>query len=454
MILKRKIYDKLLSWKKESNGRSAILIEGARRIGKSTIVEEFAKKEYLSYLLIDFSIASNDIKEYFVKYINDLDTLFLLLSTSFNVTLEKRKSLVIFDEVQFCPNARQAIKHLVKDGRYDYIETGSLISFKENVKDILIPSEEEHIKMYPLDFEEFLWANNETKLANLIKIYFDKLIPLPNDLHERAMLLFRQYILVGGMPMSIVAYLENSKSFDLSNKEKVKILDLYRSDIMKISSSYKNKVISIYDQIPGLLSKHEKRIIFNEINSNAKYQSYIDSFFWLSDSQISNECFLCDNPNVGLKLNENRAYIKCYFSDTGLLVTHTFNQLNIMPNELYKEILLGDLNINNGMFFENVIAQCLTSNGHKLFFYTHYSKEKHRNDIEIDFIIVCNIDNKYKICPIEVKSSKRYQTKSLDNFVKKYKDRIGKAYVIHPRNLTIKQNGIICIPSYMVFCLK
>ncbi len=453
MILKRKIYENLLSWKKESNGKSALLIEGARRIGKSTIVEEFAKNEYSSYLFIDFSIASNDIKGYFTKYVDDLDTLFLLLSTTYNVDLITRQSLIIFDEVQFCPKARQAIKHLVKDGRYDYIETGSLISVKENVKDILIPSEEEHIKMYPLDFEEFLWANNETNLANFIRLYFNKLSPLPADLHEKAMLLFRQYILVGGMPMSIISYLTNGKSFALSNKEKVKILDLYRSDIMKISSIYKNKVVSLYDQIPGLLSQHEKRVVFKKIDKTSNFETYEDSFFWLSDSQISNECFLCDDPNVGLSLNENRTYIKCYFGDTGLLVTHTFNHLKIEPSSLYKEILLGDLNINNGMFFENVVAQTLVANGNKLFFYTHYSEEKHRNDIEIDFLITSNKGLTHKIIPIEVKGGKKYQTKSINRFVEKYKDRIDTAYVIHPRNLSKKPNGIVCIPSYMVFCL-
>lgn len=453
MILKRKIYDKLLLWKNESNGKSALLIEGARRIGKSTIVEEFAKNEYSSYLLIDFSIASNDLKEYFTKYVTDLDTLFLLLSTTYNVNLTNRKSLIIFDEVQFCPKARQAIKHLVKDGRYDYIETGSLISVKENVKDILIPSEEEHIKMFPLDFEEFLWANNETNLANFIKLYFDKLSPLPVDLHEKAMLLFRQYILVGGMPMSIISYLSDGKSFNSSNKEKMKILDLYRSDIMKISYTYKSKVVSLYDQIPGLLSQHEKRVVFKNVDKTSNFEAYEDSFFWLSDSQISNECFLCNDPNVGLSLNENRTYIKCYLGDTGLLVTHTFNNLKIEPNNLYKEILLGDLNINNGMFFENVVAQTLVANGNKLYFYTHYSEEKHRNDIEIDFIITSNKSLTHKISPIEVKAGKKYQTKSLDRFIEKYKDRIDTAYVIHPRNLSIKTNGIVCIPSYMAFCL-
>ena len=453
MKFERKIYKKLLDWKKESNGSKAILIEGARRIGKSTLVSEFAKNEYESFMLIDFSIASEDVKKYFVKYIKDLDTLFMLLEAEYNVELKRRKSLIIFDEVQFCPKAREAIKHLVQDGRYDYIETGSLISVKENVSGILIPSEERHIKMYPLDFEEFLWAINEKALANLIRKFFNDLIPLPNQLHEKAMLLFRQYMLIGGMPMSIVEFLSNERSFKKANNEKQDILSLYRSDIMKISSPYKNKVAAIFDQIPGFLSQHEKRVIFNKIIEGSKFDNYEDTFFWLSDSQIANDCFLCNDPNVGLSLNEDRTYVKCYMGDTGLLFTHAFNDNEIIDNSLYKEILSGDLSINNGMLFENVVAQSLVANGYKLFFYTHYSEEKHRNDIEIDFVISNNSKINYKIFPIEVKSGKKYQTKSLDKFIEKFKDRIGTAYVIHTRNLIKKENGIICIPSYMTFCL-
>ena len=371
MKFERKIYQKLLDWKEESNGTKALLIEGARRIGKSTIVEEFAKNEYESYMLIDFSTASDDVKSYFKKYINDIDSLFMLLEAEYRTDLKRRKSLIIFDEVQFCPKAREAIKHLVKDGRYDYIETGSLISVKENVQGILIPSEERHIKMYPLDFEEFLWALGEKSLSNLIRKFFTDLKPLPNQLHEKAMLLFRQYLLVGGMPQSIVAFISYDKSFKYANIEKKDILSLYRSDIMKISSSYKNKVAAIFDQIPGFLSQHEKRVVFNKIKEGSRYDSYEDTFFWLSDSQISNECFLCNDPNVGLSLNEDRTYIKCYMGDTGLLVSHAFNDNEVVDNNLYKEILTGDLNLNNGMLFENAIAQALVSNGYKLYFYTH-----------------------------------------------------------------------------------
>lgn len=249
--------------------------------------------------------------------------------------------------------------------------------------------------MYPLDFEEFLWALNEKPLANLIRSYFKELKSLPNSLHEKAMLLFREYLLVGGMPQSIVAFLDNSKSLNKSNIEKKDILNLYKSDIMKISSPYKSKVLAIFEQIPGFLSQHEKRIVFNKIQKDSSFSSYEDTFFWLSDSQITNECFLCNDPNVGLSLNENE----------------------IENNNLYSEILTGDLSINNGMIFENAIAQSLTANGYKLFFYTHYSKEKHRNDIEIDFVISNDSKVTNKIFPIEVKSGKKYHTKSLDRFI-------------------------------------
>lgn len=454
MIFQRKIYSKLLEWKNECNGSKALLIEGARRIGKSTITLEFAKNEYDKYLLIDFSIVSDEVKEYFTKYINDLDYLFMLLFSEFKVSnLPKRKSLIIFDEVQFCPKAREAIKHLVKDGRYDYIETGSLISIKENVSDILIPSEERQIKMYPLDFEEFLWAMNEIELASLIKKHFNDKKELPQSLHEKAMLLFKEFILIGGMPQSLCAYIENSKDFEKADKEKRDILSLYRNDIMKIKTSNRAKVLSIFDNIPGLLSQHEKRVVFKNIVPGSIAYQYEESFFWLDNSFITNNCFLCNDPNIGLSLNENRSYVKCYLGDTGLLTSHAFDENELMEAEIYKGILKGNLSLNNGMLYENAIAQSLVANGHRLFFYTHYSAEKHRNDIEIDFLISNKSKVNFKLYPIEVKSGKNYSTISLERFVEKYKERIDVAYIIHPKNLSKLNDRIICIPSYMTFCI-
>ena len=452
MTLKRKVYSKLLDWKEKSRGTKAILIEGARRIGKSTICEEFAKNEYESYIIIDFSKKEKEIIAYFESYSNELDTFFMMLSTYYGVKLHKRNSLIIFDEVQMFPQARAMIKYLVQDGRYDYIETGSLISIKENVKDIVIPSEERHLQMYPMDFEEFAWAMGEELLIEYIKKCFSQKQALESFLHNKAMLLFKEYMLVGGMPKPVVNYIENNKDFGQADIEKRDILQLYREDIMKIKTQYRGKVLAIYDQIPGLLSQHEKRVVFNKIQENSYSDQYEDTFFWLSDSMISNECFLCSDPNVGLSINESRTYVKCYFLDTGLLVSHAFDENELLESEVYKQILSDKLSMNKGMLYENLIAQMLVANGHKLYFYTQYNEEKHRNDIEIDFIVSNNSKLKYKVFPIEVKSSKNYTTKSLLKFKEKYHSRTGECYIIHPRNLTVK-DGIFCIPPYMTMCL-
>ena len=452
MILKRKMYDKLLELKLKLNGTKALLIEGARRIGKSTICEEFGKNEYKSYILIDFAKCPAEVKEYFQKYMNDLDTFFMLISVYYGVKLYERESLIIFDEVQMYPKARECIKYLVADGRYDYIETGSLISIKENVKDIVIPSEERHLKMYPLDFEEFCIALNENQIIGYIRKCFSERTPLENELHHKALLLFKQYMLVGGMPQSVIAFLESKKDLDRADMEKRDILSLYRNDIMKIDTRYRSKVLTIFDQIPGLLSQHEKRVVFNDVVSGSQAVQYEETFFWLSDSMISNECFLCNDPNVGLSVNESRAYVKCYMGDTGLLVSHAFDENELLEDEVYKQILGDKLNMNEGMLYENTIAQMLTANGHKLYFYTHYNNEKHRNDMEIDFLISNNSKLKYKLYPIEVKSGKKYSIESLKRFKEKYHSRIGECYVIHPRNLSFKDD-IICIPPYMTICL-
>lgn len=452
VLFDRKIYDKFLEWKHGAKGTKALLVEGARRIGKSTVVEEFAKNEYKSYILIDFAKATEEIRGYFQEHLNDLDTFYMLLSVQYGVPLYPRESIIIFDEVQMFPKAREAIKYLVADGRYDFIETGSLISIKENVKDIVIPSEERHIKMYPLDFEEFCWALGEKPLIQYIRDCFDKKVPLERSLHNKAMLLFKQYLLVGGMPMSIVAFLESRKDFGKADLEKRDILELYRNDIMKIKAQYRSKVLTIFDQIPGLLSRHEKRVVFNRIVEGSSANQYEETFFWLSDSMIANECRLAADPNVGLSLTESDTYIKCYLGDTGLLVSHAFDENELLEDEVYKQILTGKLGLNEGMIYENAIAQMLVANGHRLFFYTHYNGEKRRNDIEIDFIISNNSKTKYKMYPIEVKSGTHYSTESLLKFREKYKSRIGGCYVIHPRNL-LEKDGVLCIPPYMTICL-
>ncbi len=452
MIFERKIYQRLLDWKLKTDGSKALLIEGARRIGKSTIAEEFGRNEYKSVLKIDFNTASESVANAFGNYLNDLDTLFMILSAEYNVVLHQRDSLIILDEIQQCPKARQAIKYLVADGRYDYIETGSLISIKENVDGITLPSEERRISMYPMDFEEFGWAMNEITLMDYIRKCFASKTPLDPGLHAKAMLLFRQYMIVGGMPKSIDTYIDSGRNFEMADMEKRDILQLYRNDIMKIKSGYRSNVLAIFDQIPAFLSKAERRVVMSKVEKGGTFPKYHDTFFWLADSMIVNQCFNCSDPNVGLSLNEDRTYVKCYMGDTGLLISHTFDENEISDGKLYKELLLGKLSVNEGMFYENVVSQMLVAAGHKLFFYTRYNSEKHRNDIEIDFILSNASKLKHQIYPIEVKSKDKYTTTSLDRFDEIFHRRIGNSYVIHPRNLKIEDNRIF-IPAYMTFCL-
>ena len=451
-VFKRKIYNKLKDWKSETKGTKALLIEGARRIGKSTIAEEFAKNEYRSYILIDFNLASDTVISAFNNYLNDLDTFFMIIESEYNKKLYRRESVVIFDEIQRFPKARQAVKYLVADGRFDYIETGSLISIRENVENITLPSEERKMAMYPMDFEEFAWALEEEVLVGYIRKCYEKRMPLEQSLHAKAMMLFRQYMIVGGMPQSILAYIGNDRDFRRADMEKRDILEMYRSDIMKIRSSYKSGVIALFDQIPSFLSHKERRVVMNRLDKNATFPKYHDTFFWLADSMMVNQCFNCTDPNVGLSLNEDRTYVKCYMCDTGLLVSHTFSEREITDNALYRELLFGNLSINEGMFYENAISQMLVANGYKLFFYTRYNEEKHRNDIEIDFLISNNSKLKYKVYPIEVKSSDRYTTTSLERFEDRFHQRIGGSYVIHPKNLKA-EGGRLFIPAYMTFCL-
>lgn len=452
MIFERKIYAKLLDWKQSAAGSKALLLEGARRIGKSTIVEQFAQREYRSYIIIDFNDASAAVFNAFENFLSDLDAFFVIISAEYGVTLHRRESLIIFDEVQRYPKARQSIKKLVKDGRYDYIETGSLISIRESVRGITIPSEERAVRMYPMDFEEFAVALGDGPLVAYIRQCFAEQKPLERTLHNKAMLRFRQYMLVGGMPQSVSAFIQNDCSFVHADREKRDILALYRNDIMRIAAQYRTKVLAIFDQLPAYLSRHEKRVVLSDIVKGTYFDQYADTFFWLGDSMMVNECFNTADPNVGLSLNHDRTLIKCYMGDTGLLVSHAFSENEIADEQLYRQILNGRLSLNQGMLFENVVAQMLVANGHKLFFYTHYSEAKHRNDIEIDFLLTNMSRVKYKVFPIEVKSSARYSTVSLDRFIDKFRERVDLSYVIHPRNLIVGDRRVF-IPPYMAICL-
>ncbi|MBQ8782661.1 MAG: ATP-binding protein [Clostridia bacterium] len=449
MEIKRKIYQNLCEWKKSANGTKALMIEGARRIGKSTVAEEFGKKEYKSYILIDFNKASKKVKNLFDELTN-LDVFFQSLSLEYNTRLYKRESLIIFDEIQKFPKAREAIKYLVADGRYDYLETGSLISIRENVESITIPSEERKIRMYPLSFEEFADYFDEGILLEYIVECFEKREPLERSMHNKAMRLFKEYILVGGMPQAVLAYKNGGRDFAAADTEKRDILALYRDDIKKAARRYNSKVSAIFENIPAYLSTHEKKIVLSEIDSGATFDKYDEPLFWLDDSMICNLCYKCNDPNVGFALNKNESAVKCYLGDTGLLVSLAFSENELAENNLYKQIMDGKLSINQGMIYENAIAQMITEKGKKLYFYTRYNENKHRNDIEIDFMLSNDSKTKFRIMPIEVKSAKNYSTVSLNEFNKVYHQRISESYVVHPKNLSVV-DGIIKIPPYMFF---
>ena len=449
MEIKRKIYNKIVQWKNQSGGNRALLVEGARRIGKSTVVEEIGRNEYESYILLDFNKASKKIRDAFDD-LNNLDIFFQTLSLEYNVRLYERKSLIIFDEIQKFPKAREAIKYLVADGRYDYIETGSLTSIRENVEEITLPSEERKMKMYPVDFEEFMEYMGEGLLMEYIKECYEKKVALDQKFHAKAMHLLKEYILVGGMPQAVVAFASNNRDFAAADIEKRDILELYRDDIKKAAKKYNSRVSAIFENIPAYLSTHEKRIVLSQIEEGAIFDQYEDPLFWLNDSMICNLCYKCNDPNVGLALNKNDSYVKCYMGDTGLLVSLAFNENEIADQQLYKQIMDEKLSLNEGMLYENVIAQMLTAMGRKLYFYTRYNEEKHRNDIEIDFLVSNDSKINYRINPIEVKSSKNYSTTSLGRFKEIYGRKIENQMIIHPKNFSMG-DGIMKIPPYMLW---
>lgn len=445
--MKRKIYDQLLKWKVESQGTTSLLIDGARRTGKSYIAEEFAKNEYKSYILIDFFKAPKEVKDLFDNYLDDLDNFFLLLKSFYKVELYERDTLIIFDEVQLFPRARGALKYLVADGRYDYIETGSLLSIKENVKDIIIPSEEEHILLHPMDFEEFLWAMNEKSLMEIIRLCFNEKKSIGPLLHRKAMNLFRQYLIVGGMPQVVDCYIK-TRSFENVDKIKRNILSLYKNDIAKHASRYKAKVLAVFNEIPSQLNRHEKKFDFAALNKSIRKRDYEDALFWLEDAMIVNHCYNTTEPNIGLKLNMEQTSLKCYMADTGLLLSHTFDEQNIKKEDLYKKILFDKLEFNEGMIVENIVAQMLRASGHNLYFYSKYSTEASLR-MEIDFLISKNdITSRHNISPIEVKSGKNYTLNSLNKFKNKFSEYLNTSYVIHPLEYK-EENGVIYLPYYM-----
>lgn len=439
-MFKRKIYSKLLSWKEESNGNTALLIEGARRIGKSTVVESFAKNEYQSYILIDFSTVSKSIKALF-EDISDLDYLFLQLQLQYKVDLHERNSLIIFDEVQLCPLARQAIKSLVKDHRYDYIETGSLISIKKNIQNILIPSEERKLSMYPMDYEEFLWALGDHTTTALVRKLFDSRHPIGDNLHRKLMRDFRLYMLVGGMPQAVNEYLQTN-NFRKVDTIKRDILNLYEDDFKKIDST--GKLSLLFDAIPAQLNKNAARYQVSSVLANDRADSILELIAELKDSKTVLVSYHANDPNAGMSTNKDLCKFKLFLCDTGLFTTLMFKDKDFTENIIYEKLLNDTLNTNLGYLYENIVAQILTCNGNELFYYTLFN-ETSRHNYEIDFLLA----SRNKICPIEVKSSGYKTHKSLDEFCKKYSDRILDKYLVYTKDLA-KDSDILCLPVYMV----
>ena len=445
MYFRRKIYDRLLEWKETSNGKSAVLIEGARRVGKSTIAEEFARKEYDDYILLDFALESKDMRRNFEENIGDLDTFFRNLFIIKGKDLPRRRAVIIFDEVQLFPLARQAIKYLVADGRYDYIETGSLISIKKNVQNILIPSEEEKLKMYPMDFEEFLWAKGNTAVMPAIKAAFESRKPLGNAVHRKIMQIFREYIAVGGMPQAVLAYV-NGESYASIDRVKQGILSLYEDDLRKYDDEEREKASLVFKTIPKQLSDHEMHFTFSEINTNARYVNYVESVEFVAESMMGNRCANVTMPDVLLELYSDRSNFKLYMGDTGLLVSQLIRE-GEETEDIYRALIYDKLSSNLGMIFENIVAQMLKAGGRELFFHEYkYVPEGTETEkkYEIDFLIVKN----KKICPIEVKSSGYTSHKSFDYFIDKYPIKVQERYIIYTKDLKFT-DGITYIPAYM-----
>lgn len=437
-VFKRKIYNKILKWKNESNGETALMVQGARRIGKSTIVEEFAKNEYSSYIVIDFNRASSVVKSLFDDLM-DLDFIFLQLQTIYNVVLENRKSVIIFDEVQKCPKARQAIKYLVQDGRYDYIETGSLISIKQNTKGITIPSEEEHLDMFPMDFEEFRWALGDNASLNLIKMFYENRKPLEaaHRIKERDL---RLYMLVGGMPQAVNEYL-NTNNLSKVDAVKRRIIQLYSDDFLKIDPT--GKLSKLFLAIPAQLSKSSKRYYTHSVIGEVEENVEAEMLASLEDSRTVLVSYHSDDPNVGMSLTQDISRYKLFVADTGLFVTMAFWDKDFAENVIYQKLLADKLEANLGYIYENLVAQMLTAAGNKLFYYTFEKDEKHY--YEIDFLL----SRGNKICPIEVKSSGYKTHASLDAFRTKFSSRIKNSYLVYTKDFQVGENELLYLPFYM-----
>ena len=434
---KRKIYDQMLEWKRSRNGKTALLIEGARRVGKSTIVKQFAEQEYQSYILIDFNQASKQVMDLFNDLMN-LDYIFLQLQATYGVTLIERQSVIIFDEVQQCPKARQAIKYLVADGRYDYIETGSLISIKKNTQSITIPSEEQRISMHPMDYEEFRWAVGDEATLPLLKTFLDKKMPL-GVAHRKAMRDLRLYMLVGGMPQAVNEYLETN-NLSLVDQVKRDILYLYQDDFQKLDPS--GRLERLYMKIHSQLNKNANRYRPSQILGDVHDDKMKELLHALEDSRTVLFCYHTNDPNVGMSFTEDRSRFKIYCADTGLFVTLAFWDKDFTENIIYQKLLSDKLSANLGYVYENLVAQMLTARGNKLFYYSWPKDDKH--NYEIDFLL----SRGAKLDPIEVKSSGYNTHASLDAFCRKFSKVIDMRYLIYTKDFR-KDGATTLLPVYM-----
>lgn len=456
--MRRKFYDKLLRWKTRQEeyrdacrGGTAALIQGARRVGKSYIAEEFAKREYRSYILIDFNMAGQDVRDLFNEQMEDVEHFYALLQARYGTRLYERDSVIILDEVQLFPRARSCVKYLAAYGRYDVIETGSLISIKENVQDILIPSEEEQMNMYPMDFQEFLWAKygeDSPDAYDLIRDYYERKKPLPQALHRKWMMDFREYMIVGGMPQAVQAYLPKY-DFESAERQKRNIINLYRDDIHKHGNALALKIERVWDEIPTELRNQNRHFKLSALEPGARLDDYRDSLFWLSDAMTVNCCYNTYEPSLGLKMNLDHTVLKCYLADTGLLISHAFDEKGLVEQEVYRKLLFDKLEVNMGMIVENIVAQMLVTSGHKLYFYSH-SAPTAPDRMEVDFLIgKKTVTNRHNVSPIEVKSSPNYTLSSIRKYITKFKEQVETAYVVHTGDYKV-EDGITFLPLYMV----
>lgn len=443
MIFRRKIYDELLKWKNEDNGSTAMLVKGARRVGKSTVVEEFAKNEYDSYILVDFSECKDEVRKLFSD-ISNLSNLFMRLQFIYNVELKARRSVIIFDEVQLEPKARQAIKHLVKDGRYDYIETGSLISIRKNIENILIPSEEVEIEMYPMDYEEFRWALGDVNSLRLLKENFKKRASLGDDVNRLLMRDFRLYMLVGGMPQAVSAYLETN-NLERVDRVKRNIINLYENDFYRIDQT--GNAAKLFHQIPAQLTSNANRYLSWSATDGVRSADLVDTFAEMRESMVVNMAYHANDPSVGMSQHLDSSRFKMYVGDTGLFVTLAFWDKGTTDNIIYKKLLSDKLSADMGYVYENVVAQMLRASGHELYYYT-FPTSSGRHNYEIDFLIA----DGDKVSPIEVKSSGYRMHTSLDSFCDKFSSRIRNRYIVYTKDLR-RDAETLYLPVYMTMFL-